>query len=133
MLNTDNLKALIDLLNNTDPKEFDMHRTYDSSRQTWCVIGLAYREVAPDDNLIYLQALVRSSDYFKAFTGINLSRYHHDEHSLEYKQWAYIVHQGWAKSTITNTIEHACFRINRLIEGYEPKHIRHELKTHQYA
>lgn len=129
-MNTDNLKTLIDLLNNTDPKEFDMHKTYDSSRQTWCVIGIAYKEVAPNDNLIYLKGLIRSTEYFKNFTGINLVDVQ-DKKSLVYRQWAYITHQGWAKSIRTNTIEHACYRINRLIQGYEPREIQHELKTHQ--
>ena len=113
-MNTENMQRVIDILNNTDPKTFDMKDIFDSENGTKCVIGIIdehIKDVLPHE-----------------FMGIDPYDYGGDM-----DKWFYIVHANWAEHASTNTIEHACFRINRIMEGYEPRSIEIEVPKHIFT
>lgn len=101
-MNIENLKKVIEVLNNTDPQKFDMRTTHDVDTDKRCVVGIIQKEIGVNAN-IFLS------------TGIS-------------SKWLYIVHAGWADDPMTNTIENAVYRIEKIILGYEPGNIHIEIQ-----
>jgi hypothetical protein len=117
-MNITNLQKVIDILNNTDPKQFDMKNIIDVEKGTKCVIGIATNH--PDLKIF-------CPHEFYGFIDVN------PYDAQQTNVWTYMFHSTWGNHSSTNTIEHACFRIDRVMKGYKPKHIEIEVPNHIHS
>lgn len=116
-MNTENLNKIIEMLEQTDPSEFDMKETVNPERKTYCIMGLAYKKL----NLVDFIG-------FKQFVGISNCTGLFPSTDSELNKLQYIIFYKWGSHPVTNTIENAIHRIQKLIAGYEPTDIDTEIE-----
>lgn len=113
-MNTKNLQKLIDMLDKVPTEEFNMASVRNSTKR--CIIGHLIIMKYPDSNLDSL-TIEETFKVAEDFTGLALGS----------NSYAYLFSGMW-RHPRTNTIDHAIFRINGLLEGYEPEHITEEVQ-----
>lgn len=119
-MDKDKLQLLIELLKRTEPKEFSMNHvcgyTEDEMygyRMTFCVMGLLYRAQHDVEACSFGEALRYAENFLNIKFNSNIGYY------LFGGQWTF-------KDEL-NTIEHAIYRIQKVIDGYKPDYIYNEL------
>lgn len=69
---------------------------------------------------------IRWSDEFFGLQTQFGNNYEEDEESQDYKNWLYMFSSLWATDVNTCTIEHAVYRMQRMIDGYVPEDLETE-------
>lgn len=114
IMNTKNLEKLIDILDKVPTANFNMGSVRNSERK--CIIGHLITMKYPDTNLNSI-TIEETYKIAEDFTDITMGS----------NAYAYLFSGMWRHQN-TNTIDHAIFRINSLLEGYEPEHITAEVQ-----
>lgn len=116
-MNIDNLQKIVEILKGAEPEKFDMETIFNTSTKKSCIIGIVYKYFHPEYIATDLDAEIEAVTFFNKFTGL---------YAVSYKR-SYIVNADWAEYPRTNTIEHAVYRIEKLIAGYNPENIHLEI------
>ncbi|WIC41419.1 hypothetical protein MA9V1_155 [Chryseobacterium phage MA9V-1] len=124
-MNIANIQRAIDHLKTIQPEHFDMTAYRDVRDQyepqcnsVGCIVG--HCTILDNDN-IYANFIERNdtimfTEWSCNFFGIGLLS----------KTWDYMFSCTWADAPKTNTIEHAIYRMERIIAGYKPGQIDEE-------
>lgn len=118
-MNTDNLKKIVEILKSADPGKFDMQRIFDMPTEKSCVIGYVFKHFHPDYKARDLNAEMEAVIFFDKFSRLP---------SFISNARSYIVMGEWAEYPQTNTIEHAIYRIEKVINGYKPEYFEYEIE-----
>lgn len=112
-MNIEFLNKLMEMLENTDPSEFDMTEMSNVEKNTYCIMGLAFKNS------------LSAPGSFNQSIGLCESSLSADN---ELNKLQYIIFYKWGLHPVTNTIENAIHRIQKLIAGYEPTDIDTEIE-----
>lgn len=118
----DKLNELIEILKGTNPEDFDMGNTESikNDRKVYCIIGLLYRKYHPEHyNFRYNDCVPFLHEFLE--TGHENYRYAWNDESY------YIFGGQWAFKSELNTLSHAIYRIQKVIDGYKPRDIQSEV------
>lgn len=113
-MNIENLKLVRQIVEKTPQSEFDMKVAHsDPKTNRHCVGGLIARE--------FMKPRVSGHESQFILDFVGLDRYN------DMDKMFYLFNVGWGRNPESNTIEHALYRIDRLLEGYEPQDIYVEI------
>lgn len=115
-MNTKNLEKLIAVLEMVNPDEFNMGAVINSSSKM-DIIGHLWNVMNPNSIMtnVSIETMFKNAEEFTGLT-------------MKSNAFSYLF-SGYWRHELTNTIDHAIYRINSLLEEYEPEHITDEISS----